>query len=238
MSQRKFAVFDIDGTLVRWQLYHAVVDRLAKKGHLGIDAEEQIHGQRMVWKRREHPDAFEDYEQFLVKFYEKALNDLKPSVFDRIAREVADEYKEQVYTYTRDLVYQFKSEGYWLLAISGSHDELVGIIAKQHGFDDWVGSYYHRGVGRFIGTKDVASHDKKASLRQFVEKHDLSMTDSYAIGDSRSDIPMMEIVEHPIAFNPTRELFDHARGQKWPIVVERKNVVYKLKHSDGSYILA
>jgi phosphoserine phosphatase len=38
MSKR-FAVFDLDGTLVRWQLYHALVDRLAKKGYLGEGVE-------------------------------------------------------------------------------------------------------------------------------------------------------------------------------------------------------
>jgi HAD superfamily hydrolase (TIGR01490 family) len=238
MKTKPFAVFDIDGTLIRWQLYHAVVDRLAKLGHLGIDAHEQIHNQRMVWKRRESPNAFEDYEQFLVKIYEKALGNLKPSVFDRIAKEVANEYKDQVYTFTRGLIQELKDKGYWLIAISGSHHELVGIVAQQYGFDDWLGSTYHRAAGHFIGSKYVASHDKKSVLRQIIDKHNLSVGDSYAVGDSASDIAMMEIVENPIAFNPTRQLFDHARNQKWPIVVERKNVIYKLNHRYGRYILA
>ncbi len=30
MSQ-PFAVFDIDGTIIRWQLYHALADELAKE---------------------------------------------------------------------------------------------------------------------------------------------------------------------------------------------------------------
>src|SRR3546814_11785501 len=29
-DMKKFAVFDIDGTLIRWQLYHAVVETVAK----------------------------------------------------------------------------------------------------------------------------------------------------------------------------------------------------------------
>ena len=46
----KFAVFDIDGTLIRWQLYHAIADELAKSGH--IDAEtytvEKTHSRRLI----------------------------------------------------------------------------------------------------------------------------------------------------------------------------------------------
>jgi phosphoserine phosphatase len=39
---------------------------------------------------------------------------------------------------------------------------------------------------------------------------------------------MLELVQRPIAFNPERELAKIAMKRGWPIVVERKNVVYKL----------
>jgi len=237
MSQQRFAVFDIDGTLIRWQLYHAVVDKLAKKGDLGLDAHEQIHNQRMVWKRREHPESFDAYEQFLVKFYEKALVDLRPRVFDEIATEVANEYKDQIYTYTRDLVKKLKNKGYALLAISGSHQELVSIIAQQYGFLDCVGSKFNRVHGKFTGDREVASHNKKAALEALIKKHGLTTEDSYAIGDTHSDIAMMEIVEHPIAFNPNRRLYDQAINKQWPIVIERKNVIYQLNYQNGHYVL-
>lgn len=235
---RRFAVFDIDGTLIRWQLYHAVVDRLAKKGHLGLDAHERLHQERMGWKRREHPESFGRYEKFLIGMYEKGLTKLQPKIFDRIAKEVADEYKDQVYTYTRDLIGQLKKKGYFLLAISGSHDELVGIVAKQHGFDDWFGSAYQRGASTFTGKSFVVSHDKKSVLQKLITKHKLELKDSYAIGDSQSDAVMMDMVERPIAFNPERKLFTYAKTRGWPVVVERKNVVYQLAFQDGIYILA
>jgi len=66
---KKFAVFDIDGTLVRWQLYHVLVDKLASAGMLGNDAKERLRASRMVWKRREHPESFKEYEQALIRVY-------------------------------------------------------------------------------------------------------------------------------------------------------------------------
>jgi HAD superfamily hydrolase (TIGR01490 family) len=234
----KFAAFDIDGTLVRWQLYHAVVDRMAKLGHLGLDAHEKLHAERMKWKRRENTNAFGEYEQFLIKLYESVLAKLDPKVFDRIAKEVAEEYKDQVYTYTKKLINKLKQNDYICLAISGSHHELVGIVAKSHGFDDWIGTHYHRAAGKFTGGSTIASHDKANALKSLINKHRLSFEGSFAVGDTASDKAMLELVENPVAFNPNNELYVYSKNNKWPIVIERKNVVYELNYVNDSYQLA
>lgn len=233
---RKFAVFDIDGTLIRWQLYHAVVDKLASGGYLGEDAKDKLHKARMIWKNREHSEAFADYEAVLIDVFESALTTLEPNQFDEMVDDVIDQYKDQVYTYTRNLLHELKSKGYFLLAISGSHQELVEKLAKYYGFDDWSGSKYERGEN-FSGEKFIASHNKKSLLTQMIKDHDLPLDGSYAVGDSTSDAEMLEIVENPIAFNPNQSLLDIAKSKSWPIVIERKNVVYKLNESNGSYIL-
>jgi HAD superfamily hydrolase (TIGR01490 family) len=235
---RKFAVFDIDGTLIRWQLYHAVVERLAKKDLLGPEASKTLHEARMVWKRREHPEAFRAYEMSLISVYEEALPKLSPGVFDQVVEEIAAEYKEQVYTYTRALAVELKNKGYILIAISGSHEELVGHIARQYGFDIWVGSRYERKGNAFTGKKFVASHDKKTILEGLIRQKDLSLDDSVGVGDSKSDIAFLDMVERPIAFNPDRNLYEVAKKNHWDIVIERKNMVYNLSSKDGTYELA
>ena len=235
---KNFAVFDIDGTLIRWQLFHAVVDKLAKIGALGDDAHDQIHEARMRWKRREGPDGFYAYEQELVKLYDQAVKKLEPKEFDTMTDQVIDEYKDQVYTYTRDLVASLKNEGYTLLAISGSQKELVEKIANYYGFDDYVATEYTRGDSGFSGEVTVASHDKKTALEFLIQKHDLSLQGSYAVGDSKSDAPMLAMVENPIAFNPDKNLYDEAVNKGWQIVLERKNVVYKLNKLGNNYQLS
>lgn len=236
--QRPFAVFDIDGTLIRWQLYHAVVDKLAKSGELGKTARQQLREARMVWKRREHAESFKTYESTLIEIYETAIQGIKPSTFDRLVLEVIDEYKDQVYVYTRGLINDLKGQGYKLLAISGSHHELVEQIALHYGFDDYSGTRYERDDQGFSGQKFIASLDKRKGLEEMVKKHGLSYKGSLGIGDSPSDIPMLELVEQPIAFNPDRALFDTAKDKGWEIVVERKNMIYELESKDGRYILA
>ena len=235
---QKFAVFDIDGTLIRWQLYHAVVDRLAKKGLLGAGAKDRLHEARMHWKLREHADAFHAYERELIAVYASALPTLSATDFDATVAEIIQEYKGQVYTYTRDLIIELKAKNYLLLAISGSHEELVRAIAEEYGFDDWIGSTYQRKDGSFTGKAEIASFDKRKHLNALITKHHLSLAGSYAVGDSQSDAAMLEMVEHPIAFNPDQKLFQRAKAAGWQVVVERKNVIYKLEARDGSYVLA
>jgi HAD superfamily hydrolase (TIGR01490 family) len=235
---RPFAVFDIDGTLIRWQLYHLIVDKLAKEGALGPDAHQKLHDARMVWKRREYAESFKAYEKALIEIYEQAIKNIKSSAFDSYVLEVVEEYKDQTYVYTRNLVKELKAKNYFLLAISGSHHELVEQIARYYGFDDWQGTQYERKGEGFSGRKFVASLDKKRGLETMVAKHHLSYKNSLAIGDSASDAPMLELVEQPLAFNPDRSLLTLAMDRGWSIIVERKNVIYELDRQHGQYILA
>ena len=103
-TRRLFAVFDIDGTLIRWQLYHAIADALAKRGLIDAKTYQFIRDARMVWKRRTHGEAFSAYQSELVVAYEKLLLDLSYKDFKKAVNAVFNEYKDQVYTYTRELV--------------------------------------------------------------------------------------------------------------------------------------
>ena len=48
---------------------------------------------------------------------------------------------------------------------------------------------------------------------------------------------MLKLVDNPIAFNPTAELYEQAVKNKWKIVIERKNMMYTLEPNDDNYRL-
>ncbi|KKU19844.1 MAG: HAD hydrolase, family IB [Candidatus Saccharibacteria bacterium GW2011_GWA2_46_10] len=237
-AQRPFAVFDIDGTLVRWQLYHAIADELVKLGYINSRAFQSVKDARMQWKKRSGPEAFQVYERKLVWAYEKMLLKLTFNQFQEAAENVFKKYKDQVYTYTRELIWKLKKDGYVLFAISNSQIEIVSRIADYYGFDDCIGTYYHHEGGRFTGAATIPLGAKHLVLAELVKKHGLGYSQSLAVGDSSSDITILEAVEIPIAFNPERKLFEHAQNKGWKVVVERKNMIYELKAEDGRYILA
>lgn len=237
MQKKKFAVFDIDGTLIRWQLYHAIADELGKRELIDAETLAVIHNARMQWKRREYNQAFKDYELHLVDAYEKVLLEISPKQFEAAANETFETYKDQAYTYTRQLIKDLKARGYHLFAVSGSPGEVITKIAAYYGFDDFIGALFVRNKGRFTGEKISPVFDKKAALDSLIQKHGLSYSGSIGIGDSHSDIGLLSQVEQPIAFNPEDRLFEHAKQQGWKIVVERKNVVYELMKDGVGYKL-
>ena len=234
---KKFAVFDIDGTLIRWQLYHAIADTLVRLGYGNAAAFEGAKQARMDWKRRTHPESFKAYERTLVEAVDNMLLTLTQRQYNEAIDAVFEEYKDQVYTYTRDLIKQLKKEHYVLFAISGSQEEIVKKIASYYGFDDFVGSTYKRKGQGFSGEKIVRAHNKDQILAKLVKKHGVDTAGSIAVGDSEGDISMLETVETPITLNPEKKLFDHAKKNGWKIVLERKNMVYELEKVGQNYVL-
>ena len=238
-TARPFAVFDIDGTVLRWQLYHALVDELVKRGHFDPKSYEAVRQARFTWKQRSHANSYSEYEISLVKYFDSAITGLKKSVLIESGQAVFDIYKDQVYTYTRDLIKDLKAKDYLLFAISASQDEIVKLLAEYYGFDSAGGSVYEVNNGVYTGKSQILRSERKSEfLRRLVFANKASWKGSIAVGDSESDIPMLASVEKPIAFNPTAELFDHAKQQNWGVVVERKNMIYQLEPKNGSFVLA
>ena len=233
---KKVAVFDIDGTLYRWQLYYEVVLKLLDRNFFDEPTTQMIREQYFAWQSREA--AFHEFEKVAITALHASLPRLKASDLEAIASEVIAESGHKVYSYTRGLATSLKEQGYFLLAISGSMQEIAEPFAKRYGFDECIGWVYAQKDGTFTGeTLRKTVGNKAALLTDFVETHDFSLKDSVAIGDSGGDIDMLELATHPIAFNPSEELLMAAKENGWTIAVERKNIIYEMSAHDGLYVL-
>ncbi len=238
MAQSKpFAVFDIDGTLIRWQMFHAIFDALGKAGHYQPGDYERFTAARKEWKTRKNDESFKEYEAKMVEVVVRNIPTVPLAEFDRIIDEVFEEYKDQVYRYTRDLIKDLKQKGYVIWAISGSPNEAVQKLGAYYGFDDAIGTIHTRSNGAFTGEVIAAHSGKDKVLRDLVAKHGLNFEDSIAVGDSEGDSELLSMVEHPIAFNPSKKLFRVAQEKGWDVVIERKNMIYELQAKDGGYNL-
>ncbi len=235
---KKFAAFDIDGTLFRSGLYREVVGELIEIGALPAQLHDALADKHDAWRRRTHGRAFKEFEQLQVDLFEAELTKLKISDFERAAERVITKHRDNVYVYTRELAKSLKNEGYFLIAISGSQTELVAPFAEHYGFDAWIGQEYERGDEYFTGIAKKTHKNKGPLLQSFIDKHQLSLKDSVAIGDSAGDVDLLTIAEQPIAFNPGQDLIEIAMNNQWPIVVERKNVIYHMNPSIGGYLVA
>lgn len=229
MEKRPVAVFDVDGTIFRSSLVIELVERLIEKGIFPKETRAAYDEERTKWLDRKG-----DYATYVNKVVEVFAKQLKGQPFDElsyVAGEIIEEKKDRVYQYTRDLIKELKHRNYFLLAISHSPKFIVDGFGFELGFDKVYGTFYESGPsGKFTGTMadEEFIFNKAAVVQRAVRKEGLSMEESYGVGDTESDIPMLEAVEHPIAFNPNQALYDHAKKRNWKIVVERKDVIYEL----------
>lgn len=238
---KKFAAFDIDGTLFRWQLFHEVVFELIKSGYISEETKQKVEQKMQAWRDRSHKHSFRDYELALVEAYIPCIKGLPTHVFTTAAEGILGKHSGEVYTYTRDLIKKLKSEGYTLIALSGSQDEIVQPFAKKWGFDIALGQVHNIENEKYTGStpgEKLVIEQKGVLLKQLVEENNLSWEGSYAVGDSLSDAQMLALVTHPIAFNPNDLLFEVAKEKGWKIVIERKNMTYELEQKSGTYLLA
>ncbi len=236
---KKFAVFDIDGTIFRSGLYREVVYELIATDKAPPELLDAFSQLEIDWKARKHSDAFKVYERTMAITFDSVLTRIKCSDFDEAALAVFNRVSDYVYAYTRDLVQKLKQQNYTLIAISGSQEELVKPFAVKYGFDAWVGQQYERGDNDYFTGNITKTHDgKDIILQRIVKERGLSFVDSIAVGDSRGDIEMLSIVQQPIAFNPDRELFNMAKKNNWKVVVERKNMIYELEPNGHTFVLA
>ncbi|HEX5456345.1 MAG TPA: HAD family phosphatase [Candidatus Saccharimonadales bacterium] len=234
---KKFAAFDFDGTLIRWQLFMAVFYELAEEKLIDEKDYKEVRKLFDAWRERTSDKAYEQYADAAIKTFDNHVRRLNVSLFDKAVEKVFAKYKDQVYTYTRDLVKDLKDKGYYLIAISGSQYQIVEKVSEYYGFDEWTGTKYTRIGDRFGGYEEFPAGKKGRALQEIIDKQGLSIEESIAVGDTESDIPMLELAENPIAFNPNKALLEHAKSKKWPVVIERKSVVYRFEYDNGSYKL-
>jgi HAD superfamily hydrolase (TIGR01490 family) len=229
MIKKPVAVFDIDGTIFRSSLFLELIERLTERGIFSKEFPKAYAKERALWLDRKG-----DYERYVAKAVEAFLKEIKGAPFDDVleaANTIVEEKKDRVYRYTRDLVKQLRKKGYFLLAISHSPRFIVDGFGSELGFDKVYGFFYETGAsGRFTGNVEDIDliKNKSAILQRAVRKEGLTFEKSVGVGDTESDIPMLEMVETAIAFNPNQKLFAHAKKRGWKVVVERKDVIYEL----------
>ena len=237
MTKRKFAAFDIDGTVARDSIFFAVVDELIAKGHLPAESGVKISKKLEEYKSRKHSESYNEYSKLMVETLFGNIHNLSVKNYRTAVDKIMSGHKQYVYVYTRDLIKQLKSDGYFLIALSGSEMYAVQQFCNHHGFDVAMGDIYKEKDGIFTGEFEYIFGRKDIILKDLIKEHNLTLEGSIAVGDSKGDMGMFECVERPIAFNPESRLYDIAVERGWEIVVERKNVIYELKPQGGKYHL-
>lgn len=248
----KLGIFDIDGTIFRSSLLIEIVRGLVAAGIFPKQANKEMEADYLAWLNR--VGDYDGYIRKVLDIYNKYIVGRDFDEVEEVSDLVMAREKNKVYRFTRDLIHRLKRENYYLVAISGSPWYMVRKFALHNEFDVSFGTEMCLKKGKFTncyiekdfknGEDKLLGFEHKAKLMNFSNKGPLltqyldsqkmkaDWKNSVAVGDSGNDIAMLELVGHPIAFNPDDILAKKAKKSRWQIVVERKNVIYDVKKFD------
>lgn len=223
---RKLYVSDVDGTLERWHVgmkwMGALSDNHPAIKHLLQEAAPHLQAYK------ERRGSFNTFAEFVVREFwtKRRYVGIRHEDSERAARTALQAGGDHFYVFTHELLFAAKDLGYATAAISGSPQDAVEVFLERFGVDIIRGTVHAMENGAYVDAPVAAEPvtNKGAALRDIIkELGDVGLDGSVAIGDSPSDIPMLEQVEYPICFKPNDELKKEAWARNWPIVVEDRN---------------
>ncbi len=229
LAKDPLAVFDVDGTLFRRGLLPALTRRLVNEGVFSERVREELSRDYYAWVERR--GSYDTYDRLVVDLFLRELEGVTVSDLQRCARAEVETHGRRLHMYTRDAALRLKQAEYQLVAISGSPQEILDLFLKPLGFDRSWGTVLAQDA-RGCYTGEVLHYpfkNKRRVLEEFLKEENVDLEGSVGMGDTLSDVGFLEMVSTPIAFNPNRDLLDVARERGWPIVVERKDVIYNLR---------
>ena len=134
-----------------------------------------------------------------------------------------------VYDEAVSLIEEHRLAGRDIVIVSTSGAEVVGPIGEMLGADRVVATRMEIEDGRYTGGIEYYAYaeEKARAITELAESRGYDLDACYAYSDSVTDVHMLEVVGHPHAVNPDRELRKIAAARGWPVLVFTKPVTLR-----------
>lgn len=218
-AARAAAFYDLEGTLVSTNLVHTLAFYSRRqqglfrtiKRSVGTLVKLPAFGITDLYSRNV-------FNEFFFKSYEGESEDRLRYFSDELFEEVL---KPAIYPGTKELIAAGKKLGQRQIVITGALDFTIDRLCKYLEIDEYKANQMEfvngYSTGRILPPV-MASATKAKWMREYAEKNDINLSDSYAYSDSISDLPMLSIVGHPVAVNPDFRLKQTANQHDWAIL--------------------
>lgn len=138
-----------------------------------------------------------------------------------IVRETLDEVVSPIiFAEAIELIEEHQRAGRRIVIVSSSPAEVVEPLASYLGVTTFIATRAAvDGEGRYTGELEFYAYGphKADAMREMAERDGIDLAASYAYSDSITDLPMLEVVGHPVVVNPDRELGRIAAEREWEV---------------------
>ena len=145
-----------------------------------------------------------------------------------IVREtLIDTIEPLIYAEALEVMESHRQAGDRIYIVSAAPEEIVTPLAELLGVDGSLASRANLDEhNRYTGTMEFYCYgpNKAIAINELAERTGIDLARSSAYSDSATDIPMLEIVGHPYAVNPDKQLALEAGERGWEILEFTKPV--------------
>jgi phosphoserine phosphatase len=220
----RLAIFDLDGTLLQDHLVAAVAEGLSSRPDCDRQAADEVRMAVRAYRSGEigHDEA----AARLHSAYVRAVSGIPLDVLDLVGKQAWQRVRERVFPHAEELIGLVRARGLRPCLLSGSPHEAVVHAGADLGVDHaWGLELADDGRGARRIRRAPARRDAKGViLTEVTRGWAVDWSGSLAMGDSPSDIAVLEMVGHPVVFEPDSELLATALVRGWP-VTNRDTVV-------------
>jgi HAD superfamily hydrolase (TIGR01490 family) len=140
----------------------------------------------------------------------------------RLGADVLAGVLPRIYPQMLAVAHKHQDAGRRVYIVTAASQELASMLAQVLALDGAIGSKFSEVEdGVYTGTPAglfIYRSDKARAIEQLAAGEGIDLSASYAYSDSESDLPMLEVVGHPVAVNPDRELLRVARERQWEVL--------------------
>ena len=215
------AIFDLDNTLIADDSDYLWGQFLVEQGIVDKDQYEQANEK-----------FYQDYKRGVLDIVEFLNFSLKPlaehdpvELFQWREQFIRETIKPLQLDAAKDLVNTHRTRGDTLLIITATNRFVTEPIAKLYGIENLLATTPEIIDGRFTGTftgTPCYQQGKVEQLRQWLQNSTETMQHSWFYSDSHNDLPLLQLVDHPVAVDPDKQLKDFAESAGWPVISLRQ----------------
>lgn len=217
------AIFDLDNTLLGDDSDYLWGQFLVQQGLVDGD-----------FYARENQRFYKEYQSGELDIFEFLAFSLKPlsehsrEKLDALHQQFMQEVIKPVMLPAAQLLLEkHRAQGDTLMIITATNSFITGPIAAALGVEILISTDPEIVDGLYTGKVDGTpcfQSGKVTRLETWLTAHQENLADSWFYSDSQNDLPLLELVTHPVAVDPDETLADHARNKGWPIISLRGKI--------------
>ncbi len=221
MTHKKLALFDLDHTLLPLDSDYQWAVFMAETGRAGDPAEALRRNQELMDRYNSGDLTAEQAAEFMLGLLAAHPPHLLAAWHEEFMQKVIRPAMTQQ---AIALVEQHLRAGDLCAVVTATNSFVTSPIARAFGIPTLIATEPEYKAGRYTGKIDGTpsfKHGKVIRVQNWLASLGKTLPDfetSYFYSDSSNDLPLLEVVTHPIATNPSPGLLAVAQERTWPVL--------------------